>query len=188
VVVAVSDEADATVSDYLDSMGISLPVAAGSQASGRYGVRGTPHSVLIDPQGKVAWSGSPYSLPKGVVQDALKGARKGSRSFLAIPVDELPTGRLAAPAKSMVAGSPGKALAPLAAVAADEKATSEEKAAAAALVLAIEEHVALLNRPSSRPARSCARWRCSTRWRRSSAAPSGTRPRSVRRTCGPTRR
>lgn len=146
MVVAVSDEADKTVSDYIDALGIQIPVAAGSQAGGAYGVRGIPHSVLVDPQGKVAWSGSPYSISKGAIKDALKGAKKGARSFLAVPVDEPPAGRLAPHAKAMEQGNPGKALAPLLAFASDAKATDEEKSGAAALVAAIEEHVALLNR------------------------------------------
>lgn len=142
---AVSDEDAKLVSDYVDSMGITLPVAAGSPASGAYGVRGIPHSVLIDPQGKVAWSGSPYELSKGTVKDALKGAKKRSTSFLAVPIDKEPEGRLAAPAKAMTGGNPGKALTALRAIADDAKSTEAEKTDAAALIAAIEAHAKLLS-------------------------------------------
>ncbi len=133
------------MSDYVDSMGISIPVAAGSKASGAYGVKGIPHSVLIDPQGKVAWSGSPYSLSKGTVKDALKGAKKRTSNFLSIPVAEEPAGRLAAQAKVMAAGNPGKALVALRTIEADEKTAEAEKTGATALIAAIDEHVQLLN-------------------------------------------
>ncbi len=146
MVLAVSDETDELVADYLDSMGITIPVAAGSTASGLYGVEGIPHSVLIDTQGKVAWSGSPYSLSKGTVKDALKGAKKRSTNFLAIPVETEAKGRLAAPAKSMEGGNPGKALTALRALEADAKTTDDEKPEIATLIGAIEEHVALLNK------------------------------------------
>jgi hypothetical protein len=145
VVVAVSDEPDELVADYLDSMGIEIPVGAGSPASGKYGVKGIPHSVLIDPTGKVAWSGSPYSLSKGTVKAALKGARKRSANFLAIPVEGAATGRLAAPAKAMEAGSLGKALPALLAIADDAKATEAEQSEAKKLAASIEDYVKLLN-------------------------------------------
>lgn len=145
VVVAVSDEDAKLVSDYVDSMGITLPVASGSRASGAYGVKGIPHSVLIDTQGKVAWSGSPYELSKGTVKEVLKGAKKRSTNFLAIPVEKEPEGRLAAPAKSMASGNPGKALSALRAISDDAKSTEAEKVGATTLIAAIDEHVKLLN-------------------------------------------
>lgn len=126
-------------------MGIQIPVAAGSRASGAYGVKGIPHSVLIDPSGKVAWSGSPYSLSKGAVKEALKGAKKRTSNFLAVPVEAEATGRLAAPAKAMAGGNPGKALAALRTIEADAKATEAEKSEATTLIAAIQEHVDLLN-------------------------------------------
>jgi len=145
VVVAVSDEDSKLVSDYLDSMGIQIPVGSGSTAGSAYGVKGIPHSVLIDPQGKVAWSGSPYSISKGAVKEALKGAKKRSTNFMAIPLETEVTGRLAAPAKSMAAGNPGKALSSLRAIEADAKSTAEEKTEAQTLIASIDEHVQLLN-------------------------------------------
>jgi len=145
VVVAVSDEADKVVADYIDSLGIQVAVGAGSPASGKYGVNGIPHSVLIDVNGKIAWSGSPYDLSKGIVKDALKGAKKRPSNFLSVPLEQAVTGRLTAIGKTMSGGNPGKALAALNTLAADEKATAEEKAGAATLVEAIEEHVKLLN-------------------------------------------
>jgi len=145
VVVAVSDEGDKLVSDYIDSLGIQIAVGAGSPASGKYGVNGIPHSVLIDVNGRIAWSGSPYELSKGKVKEALKGAKKRSSNFMAVPLEEDFSGRLTALAKTMSGGNPGKSLAALQAIAADEKATADEKTGAATLISSIEEHAQLLN-------------------------------------------
>jgi hypothetical protein len=125
-------------------MGITIPIGSGSPASPRYGVRGIPSSALIGPDGKIAWTGHPNELTKGKVKEVLKSAKKRSTNFLAVAPAEEPKGRLAAAGKAMAQGDLGKALPAAQAVAADEKAVSEEKEAAAALVAAIEEHVKLL--------------------------------------------
>lgn len=143
--VAVSDEDAKLVSEYVDSMGITIPVASGSQAGGAYGVTGIPSSALIGPDGKIAWVGSPYSLSKGKVKEVLKGARKRSTNFLAVPVENEPKGRLAAVAKSMAQGDLGKALPAAQDVVLDEKAAGTEKEEAGVLVGAIQDHVKLLN-------------------------------------------
>ena len=139
-----SDEDAKLVSEYLDSMGITLPVGSGSPASGQYGVTGIPSSALIGPDGKIAWTGHPGSLSKGKVKEVLKGAKKRSSNFMAVMVENEPKGRLAAAGKSMAQGDLGKALPAAQAVMADEKAEGTEKEEAASLVKAIEEHVKLL--------------------------------------------
>jgi hypothetical protein len=141
----VSDEDAKLVSEYVDSMGISLPVGAGSTASKAYGVNGIPHSVLIDPQGKVAWSGHPSSLSSGTVKEALKGAKKRTASFLSVVLEKEPAGRLAAHAKTMAAGQPGKALAGLRTIVDDPKALGPEKTEAGEMIAAIEAHAKMLN-------------------------------------------
>ncbi len=145
VVVGVSPEDAKLVSDYVDSMGITLPIASGCQAGGPYGVSGIPSSALIGPDGKIAWTGHPNSLSKGKVKEVLKGAKKRSTNFLAVPVETEPKGRLAAVAKSMAQGELGKALSAAQEVALDEKAAGTEKEEASALVGAIEAHVKLLS-------------------------------------------
>lgn len=61
---------------YVEERGLGLKVGMRSTTSGDYGVRGIPHSVLIDPEGTVVWRGNPGGLSSGKVKDALKGARK----------------------------------------------------------------------------------------------------------------
>ncbi|MBL8862960.1 MAG: redoxin domain-containing protein [Planctomycetes bacterium] len=150
VVLALSNEVDEKVSAFLDQNGYSVPTAAGSTSGGAYGVSGIPRTFLIDPSGKIAWSGHPSEVSKSLLQEVTKGAKKRSSSVLAIQVDEEPAGRLAAHAKAMAAGNPGKALTALQAFADDPKATEAEKSGAAALVTAIEEHVGLLNREADK--------------------------------------
>jgi hypothetical protein len=141
---ALSDEDDAKVAEYIDQLGLSLRIGAGSKSKGRYGVTGIPSAALIDPQGKLVWSGHPSGLSKGTVQAALKGAKPRSSNFLAIPPASEATGRLAPIGKSMEAGKLGAALKAAEAVAADAKATAEEKTAAAALAGEITAHAELL--------------------------------------------
>ena len=67
----------------------------------------------------------------------LKGAKKRTSNFLAIPVAEEPAGRLAAQAKAMAAGNPGKALVALRAIEADEKSVEAEKTGATAVTFCV---------------------------------------------------
>lgn len=150
VVIALSSEDDATVSAFIDQNGYTVPTAAGSTAGGAYGVSGIPRTFLIDPSGKVAWTGHPDDLSKSLLTDVTKGAKKRSMSVLAVYVDEEPAGRLAAHAKGMANGAPGKALVALQTLIADPKTTAEEKSGAEALVTAIEGHVAELTKAADK--------------------------------------
>ncbi len=126
-------------------MGLTLPIAAGSNAKTGYGVRGIPSAALIGPDGKIVWTGHPGGLSKGVVKDALKGAKKRASGFLAIPAPNEVSSRLASAAKSMEAGDLAKARAAAHTVAEDANASENEREEAKGLVAAIDEHVALLN-------------------------------------------
>jgi len=79
VVLALSDEGVDLVEPYVEKLGLTLRVGMSSRTNGLYGVSGIPHSVLIDPQGRVVWRGHPGSLSDGKVEDALKGARKPAK-------------------------------------------------------------------------------------------------------------
>jgi hypothetical protein len=46
----------------------------GGKVARFFGVSGIPHAVLIDPTGKVAWVGSPFTLTDEIVQSSLSGA------------------------------------------------------------------------------------------------------------------
>lgn len=145
VVLALSSEDEKTVSSFLDQRGFSVRTASGSTASGPYGIEGIPKTFLIDAEGKIAWHGHPSELSDKKIKELLKGVKKRSNSFLAVPIESEPAGKLAAPAKSMASGNPGKALSALRGIADDAKATDAEKAEATTLIAAIDEHVALLN-------------------------------------------
>jgi hypothetical protein len=143
-VIGLSDEDEQKVGDYIDQMGLTLRIGSGSKASGRYGVAGIPSSALIDPQGKVVWTGHPSSLSDATLQAALKGARPRSASMFALPPPKELAGRLASVGKSMEAGKLGAALKAASAAAEDAKASDAEREDAQAAVAAITEHVDLL--------------------------------------------
>lgn len=46
----------------------------GGKVARFFGVSGIPHAVLIDPNGKVVWTGSPFTLNDEIVQASLNGA------------------------------------------------------------------------------------------------------------------
>ncbi len=92
MVVALSNEDEKLVADYVEKMGLyDLRLAAGSLAAEAYGVKGYPTTVLIDPDGNIVWQGHPSSLSDSKVKDAVKGARKAPASaFLAFRPAEAP--------------------------------------------------------------------------------------------------
>ena len=144
MVLALSDEETEKVGAYVDEMGLTVRVGAGSQAAGAFKVKAFPTTAVIDADGKLVWQGSPGSLSNGIVEDALKGAKPRSSNFLAFAPTEAASGRVAAQLKSIEQGKLGKAHAALLAFAADAKATETEKSEAAALAGAIETHVTAL--------------------------------------------
>ena len=75
MVLAVSDEDAAKVGAYVDELGITLRVGAGSPSAGAYKIPGYPSSALIGPGGKLLWQGHPSELTNGEIEAALKGAK-----------------------------------------------------------------------------------------------------------------
>ena len=143
MVVALSNEEEGLVGDYVDKHGIGIRVAAGSNGNGVYGVRGIPAACLIDASGKVAWTGHPSSLSSGKVKEALKGAKKpGKGAFLSVNLDEEYDGKLKKAAKDAEDGALGKALSALRKLIGDEKFL--EKESAQALELKITDHIGML--------------------------------------------
>jgi len=147
VVMALSNEDDAKVEPYIDQHGLqSLVVVAGSKSSSDYGVRGIPHSVLIDPEGKVAWRGHPGSLSSGKVKKLLKGAKKRPKDAFMSVRTELDSASLSSAVKAAEAGKLSKALSNARTLAANPAATDDEKKDADALIGEIESHVEFLRK------------------------------------------
>jgi hypothetical protein len=150
VVLAISDESADVVAPYVDELGLTIKVAAGSTSFGAYGVPHRPRTYLVDASGKLAWKGQPDALSNSAVEAALKGAKPRSSNFLAFAPSAEAEGRVAAQLKSIEQGKLGKAHAALTALAADDKATDAEKTGAAALVAEIDGHVGALVQQAER--------------------------------------
>ena len=147
VVMALSDEESGTVGDYVDQLGITVKVAAGSNAGSSYGVSGIPAAVLIDPEGNVAWRGHPSSLSKGTVKSALKGARKpSSGGFLSVrPTFAIEdAGALENALEAADEGKLAKALEAAQALSKDEAAEQSDRDNAELFAMEIESHLSLL--------------------------------------------
>lgn len=141
-----SDEDDEKVSGYLDDLGITVRVAAGSTCKTDYGVNGIPDAVLIGADGVIAWRGHPGNLVKGEIEDALKGARKPPKTpWLAFRPSLEPTGALQGAVEATTEGELRKALAEARKVADDEEAAAADRASAETLAREIEEHGTLLS-------------------------------------------
>lgn len=121
---AVSNESEELVSEYVEKMGLTVRTAAGFSTGEAWGVKGYPSAVLIDAEGVVAWTGHPGSLSKGKVKEALKGAKGGAGGYLSFTVARELDGKLKKAVKEAADGKLGKSYAAAMAVAADE--TGEE--------------------------------------------------------------
>lgn len=77
VVLALSDEGKSTVGNFVESMGVTYPTAAGAKASRAYGVSGIPAAFLIGWDGRILWQGNPLGGSwEGMLDEALEEARK----------------------------------------------------------------------------------------------------------------
>ncbi|MBM3991709.1 MAG: hypothetical protein FJ298_11965 [Planctomycetes bacterium] len=154
MVLAVSDEDAAKVGAYVDELGITVRVGAGSPSSNAFKIRGYPSSALIGPGGKLLWQGHPSGLSKGDVEAALKGAKPLPSGFLAFAPTSAPEGRVAEQAKAIEQGKLAKAHAALSAFGSDAKATEAEKTSASALLGELDAHVASLVAAAERSAKN----------------------------------
>ena len=129
MVIALSNEDETKVSDYVDKHGLSVRVASGSNGGGEFGVRGIPASALIDTKGEVVWFGHPSSLSSKKVKEALKGAKKpGKGGFLSMNLTTEYGGKLKKAAGHAEQGALGKALAGVRAYLSDETSTDRDMA------------------------------------------------------------
>ncbi|MEZ5975605.1 MAG: hypothetical protein R3E96_12410 [Planctomycetota bacterium] len=82
MVLALSNEEDELVEEYIQSMGLTVRIAAGADG-GNMTWSSIPHTFLVGADGKILWHGSPYGLSNGIIEDALRGVKKSSNSVLA---------------------------------------------------------------------------------------------------------
>lgn len=75
MVVAVSNEPEATVRPWLERNGVNYANVLSKSAGSAYGVRGIPNALLISPDGVIQWRGHPGALDSGTIQAVLSGER-----------------------------------------------------------------------------------------------------------------
>lgn len=140
-----SDEGDELVSKYVDDMGISgVRVGSGFTGGDTWGVRGYPSAALIDPDGKVAWTGHPSEVTSGKVKKLLKGAKKSSGGYLAYTLDREVGPALSGAVKSAESGKLGKAILAARDAAADESLGEAARSEADAIAAEYEAYAELL--------------------------------------------
>lgn len=73
-IVGITDENRSTVRKFLKDVPIEYHVARDSKSklAKEFGVRGIPHAVLADRQGKIVWEGHPMALPKAQIDKILE--------------------------------------------------------------------------------------------------------------------
>jgi hypothetical protein len=132
------------VEPYVDEHDLPFVVVAGSKTPEAYGVQGYPQTVLIDPDGKVAWVGRPDGLSDGLVKKALKGAKKPKGEFLSVRIDGDEEARTAKARALALDGDLSGASKEIDAVLADAKSTDEQKQSATAIREEIDARLKLL--------------------------------------------
>lgn len=73
-IIGVTNEDRPTVSKFLKDVPIDYHVAFdnGGKFSKPFGIKGIPHAMLLDKEGKVVWEGHPMSLPESELETVLK--------------------------------------------------------------------------------------------------------------------
>ncbi|WP_395750550.1 TlpA family protein disulfide reductase [Prosthecobacter sp.] len=73
-IIGVTDEDRPTVSKFLKEVPINYHVAFdnGGKFSKPFGIKGIPHAMILDKDGKVVWEGHPMSLKDSDVEAVLK--------------------------------------------------------------------------------------------------------------------
>ena len=72
---ALSDEAEATVKKYVQQMELTLTVGAEFTGGGPWGVSGFPSATLVNGRGVIVWEGHPGALTPEIIESALVGAK-----------------------------------------------------------------------------------------------------------------
>lgn len=83
ILLAVSYEPERTVKTYIDKYKVSYVVGAGAEdAMEKYGVKGFPTAFLVDPDGKIAWTGHPQDNVERAIDKVLEEKPPKGKSFL----------------------------------------------------------------------------------------------------------
>ncbi len=72
VIIGLSNEDKATVEGTVQKLAMAYAVGSGSQTGGAYGVRGIPHAFIVDPRGRISWSGHPMNGLDEAIEATLK--------------------------------------------------------------------------------------------------------------------
>ncbi len=63
------------IEKHIEKVGMRYPIAnVKAEVDRMYGVKGFPHSALVDASGRVIWKGHPAALPKDQIKSALEAA------------------------------------------------------------------------------------------------------------------
>ena len=73
-IIGVTNEERLTVSKFLKDVPINYHVAFDSNGkfSKPFGIKGIPHAMILNKEGKVVWEGHPMSLPESELETVLK--------------------------------------------------------------------------------------------------------------------
>ena len=68
-----SNEASGLLERHIENKGIAYPIAKtkGEDIDRMYGVKGFPSGALVDPQGRIVWTGHPASVPHSTIEELL---------------------------------------------------------------------------------------------------------------------
>jgi hypothetical protein len=112
---AISNETAEKVIPYAEEYDLPFAVAAGSSTgnnlNAQFGVRGIPHSFLIDPEGTIAWHGHPSGITDSQIKKVLKGVKSPpANQILALTFESEMEGRAGKAVKLARSGELAKAL------------------------------------------------------------------------------
>ncbi len=132
LVVAVTNvgdkEPEEKTKEFISATGFRAIVALepGLASMQTYGFGGYPSAALVDPKGKIVWTGHPARLEAGIIEENLKGVRVGRPSGDLIVELDLPE-RYAATAKKLRGGNLGYAWNELVKAEKDSKLSAKDK-------------------------------------------------------------
>ncbi len=75
VIVGHTDGSSTNLEGFIKSKNIPYLISVGADIGDAYGVSGIPAVFVIDPDGKIAWSGHPSGLQESVITNLLKNVR-----------------------------------------------------------------------------------------------------------------
>jgi len=143
---AISNEEAEKVLPYAEEYSLPFAVAAGSSTgnnlNSQFGVRGIPHSFLIDPEGMVAWHGHPSEITSSKIKNLLKGVKKPpANQILAITIESDTDGKAGKAIEFARDGELAKALREIGSI---DPADTAQASMASEIKARIEGHVQLL--------------------------------------------